>query len=385
MKQLCIVLVLLLFAIKINSQIVKVDINPSSQPKGSLMLSDLVEQIEYIPLETNDNCVVGKITFYDVSDNYIVVSVAQTNEVFLFARTGRFITKIGKHGQGPGEYLSPASVYIDELKKCVYVSDSPSKMLVYDFTGKYVISYSFNRIHTSPLLYSNNHFITVTVSHQSNEDYYVYGIWDSALKLVKQGVKGIPVEIKGNAGSIIVIPTVSWYIHKGFLYLKESILNDTIYQLNKNNEFIPQYIINSGKYEVTPEIKGDTKYFFQNSKRYVTWMVFFETSNYLLLRYAFNGEAMPCYFDKKSSKLLYFNSKDGIQDDYTGGIDYWPSKQINDYWYAFYNVSELLDKFDKQKKISLKGPSATASKIQSIIKNLNAEDNPVLIVVKLKQ
>jgi len=384
MKQLSIVFLFLTFAIKINAQIVKVDINPTSQPKGSLTLSELAEQIEYIPLETNDKCIVGKITYFDVSDNYIVAYVYQTQEIFLFARTGRFITKIGKRGQGPAEFNSPRRVYIDELKQCVYVHDA-NKLLVYNFAGKYVTSFSFNRGYIL-LAYNNNQFITGIESTQSNEDYYVYGIWDSALKLIKQGVKGVPVEIRGrfNSGAHVGNPILC-YIYRGFPHLKESVLNDTIYLLNRNNEFIPKYVINCGRYGMTPEIKGDTDHFFENYKKYVGGMYFYETSDFLLAEYFFNNEMLPCYFDKKNKKLLYFNSKDGIQDDYSGGIDFFPSKQVNNYWYAFYNASELLDKFDKQKKITPKGPSATASKIQSIIKNLDAEDNPVLIVVKLKQ
>jgi len=385
MKQLCIALVLLAFALKVNSQIVNVDINPSSQPKGSLMLSELTEQVEYIPLETNDKCIVGKITYFDVSENYIVVSVFQTKEVFLFARNGRFITKIGNQGQGPTEYSSPGRVYIDESNKYVYVQDY-SKLFVYDLAGKYVKSFSFNRENNPILAHINNRFITGYMSTYSKEDFFVYGIWDPALKLIKQAVKGVPVEIRGKykSGSH-VSPTTSCYLYKGLPHLKESVLNDTIYQLNKNNEFIPKYIINCGRYGMTPEFLGDTDHFLEKSNRYVSGMYFYETTNFLLLKYLFNDTWIPCYFDKKTNKLLYFYSKDGIQDDYSGGIDFWPSKQINDYWYAFYNTSELLDKFDKQKKIAPKGPSETASKIQSLIKNLDAEDNPVLIVVKIKQ
>jgi len=386
MKHIYIALILLVIVLKANSQIVKVDVKPSSQPKGSLMLSDLAEQVEYIPLETNDKCVVGKITYFDLSENYIVVCVFQTKEIFLFTRTGKFLTKIGKQGQGPGEFLYPSSIFIDELKKFIYVYGGNEKLLVYDFSGKYITSYTFNRSNIMILAYNNNQFITGAGSVISNEDYFVYSIWDSTLKQIKQAVKGVPVEIKGsfNGGSHVG-PPISCYIYKGFPHLKESVLNDTIYQLNKNNEFLPEYIINCGRYGMTPEILGDTDHFLDNLKRYVGGMYFYETPNFLMSKYNFNNEWISCYFDKKANKLLYFNSKDGIQDDYSGGIDFWPSKQINDYWYAFYNASELLDKFDKQKKIAPKGPSSTVQKIQSQINSLDAEDNPVLIVVKLKQ
>ena len=376
---------LILFAFKVNAQVITVNVNPSSQTKGLLMLSELVEQIEYISLETNDNCIVGHITDFDISDNYIVVYVFQSKEIFLFSRNGRFITMIGSQGQGPAEYLSPGWISIDEKKKYVYVQDGQN-LLIYDFTGKFVTSFSFEGRNKIIYAYHDNQFITGTLSVQSNEDYYVYGIWDSTMKLLKQDVKGVPVKNNGgyNAGAH-VSPPISSYFYQEILHLKESVLNDTIYLVNKNSDFVPKYIINCGRYGMTPEIKGDTDNFFENRKKYIGGMRFFETSNYLLLRYFYNGEQIPCYFDKKANKLLYFNSGKGIPDDYAGGIDFWPSKQKNNLLFGFYNAPDLLDHYFQQKKITPKGTSNAIHRVQSLINQLDAEDNPVLIIARIKQ
>ena len=385
MKPFVVFLALLSFSYIIYSQVINVDINPSSKPKGSLMLSEIVEYIEYVPLETNDDCVVGQISYFDISDNYIAISVYQTKEVFLFSRTGRFITKIGKQGQSGSEYLSPGSVYINELMKCIYVRDG-HKVLVYDFSGKYVTTFSTDNKSSAVFMFWNNHFLTGKISVESNENYYVYGIWDDSMKLVKQAVKGVPVEIKGqfNSGAH-VNPSISYYIYKGYPHVKESVLNDTIYQINNIHEFIPKYIINCGRYGMTAEIKGDTEHFFENFKKYIGGMFFFETSNYLLSKYSYNGEIIVCYLDKKTSKLLYFDSNDGIPDDYAGGISFWPMRQVNNSFYAFYNSYDLLNNYSKQKKIAVKGPSSTVLKVQSLIKKLDTEDNPVLIIVRIKE
>ena len=376
-------------ALTINAQVIKIDVNPSSQPKGTLMLSELVEHIEYIPLETNDHCIVGTISSFDISDNFIVVYVVQTDEIFLLTRTGRFITLIGRRGQGPGEYISPGSVYIDEIKKCVYVKDG-RRLLVYDFSGKHITTVSNDISNNSSICaYLNNQFILGTVSTRPKEDYYVYGIWDTAMKLVKQGVKGVPIDLKLPAGSsigvIVVSPAISCYIYQGLAHLRESVLNDTIYQLNRSNEFIPKYIIHCGRYGMTPEAKGDIVHYQEVLPKYIGGMTFFETSDFLLSRYYYKELMNFCYFDKKGKKLLYFNSKQGITDDYAGGIDFWPTKQINNYLYAFYDAPTLLDRYAQQKKVATKGPSATVQKVQSVIKKLDTEDNPVLIVAKIKQ
>ena len=143
-----------------NDRLLIVDIDPTSQPKGSLMLSDLVERVEYIPLETNENCIVGDIfSLFDVSKNYIAVDVTQTREVFLFDRTGRFVSKIGSRGQGPGEYRSPREVFIDESKKCVYLKDV-RQILMYDFSGKHLNTFSFDDGMYALYVHIDNRFIT---------------------------------------------------------------------------------------------------------------------------------------------------------------------------------------------------------------------------------
>ena len=388
MKQLTVFVILFLFVLQLHAQVIKIDINPTLQPKGSLMLSDLVEQIEYIPLETKNNCIVGNIVYFDVSENYIVV-YDQSSEVFLFRRTGRFVAKIGSRGQGPGEYLQPNGVFIDELKNCVYVQDY-RKLLMYDFAGKHLNTFSYNDRISWIFFHHNNQFISGTISVLSNEDYYVYGIWDSTMNLVKQEVKGALVEIKENRSSHVGIP-ISRYIYQGYLHLKESVLNDTIYLLNKNNEFIPKYIINCGRYSMTQEMKGDADNFFRNMARVIGGMCFFETSNFLLASYQYNKKWIPCYYDKKANKLLYFNSDEGILDDFTGGIDFvfvsffTYARQKNNELYSFHNAYNLLNKYDKQNKLTPKGPAESVQKVQSLLENLDPEDNPVLIIATLKE
>ena len=263
MKRFSLFITFFLFVLQINAQVIKLEINPTSRPKGSLRLSDLVEQVGYIPLETKNNCIVGNIVDFDVSENYIVVYVAQTKEVFLFSRTGRFVSKIGRQGQSGAEYLEPNGVFIDELKKCVYLLDY-RKLLMYDFTGKHLNTFSFidneGIVVGSSLAYLDNQFITGAMSGRKADD-FVYKIWNSTMKLVKQGVKAVSVDVKGGATQVVV-GRISCYIYRGLPHMKESSLNDTLYYVNKNNEFIPKYIINCGRYSWTAEEQGDTNNFY---------------------------------------------------------------------------------------------------------------------------
>jgi len=375
-------ILLILLTLKINSQVIKIDVDPQSQPKGALMLSDLAKEVEYIPLETNDNCMVGKITSYDVSENYIVVANQQTNKVFLFHRNGRFVSQIGSQGQDGSVFSSIDNVLLDELKNCLYVFDDHKKLLKYDLSGKLLNSYLFGNIDLI-ISYWKNQFLTGIYKPPKEND-FVYKILDSSMELVKQGVKAVPVEMKGRY--FLVLPPISCYIYQEYPYVKESVLNDTIYYINENNEFIPKYIINFGRYGMTAEMKGDVDHFFEYliNGKCIGGMTFSETPNFLLSKYEYMNKRIPCYFDKRSNKLFYFESADGIPDDYAGGVEFWPDKQKNNELYCFKNASELIEKFSKQEKFTPKGSSSSVQKIQSLLTTLNKDDNAVLIIVKIK-
>jgi hypothetical protein len=51
-------------------------------------------------LETTPDAMLMDIRFLDISDDYILVS--DRDKCLLFDRSGRFISKIGSKGRGPG-------------------------------------------------------------------------------------------------------------------------------------------------------------------------------------------------------------------------------------------------------------------------------------------
>ena len=63
----------------IGQEIIQIDLERIK--RGTLKLSDMIESIEYIPLETNNNCLIGDICSSSgsknlvlLSDNYILVN-----------------------------------------------------------------------------------------------------------------------------------------------------------------------------------------------------------------------------------------------------------------------------------------------------------------------
>ena len=75
-----------------------------SFPEEKNKAKDVFEHIEYVPLETTPDCLIGKVMNIYVTGEYIVVTHF-FGRAFAYEReTGRFVHEIGRVGQGPGEY-----------------------------------------------------------------------------------------------------------------------------------------------------------------------------------------------------------------------------------------------------------------------------------------
>ena len=163
-------------------------------------------------------------------------------------------------------------------------------------------------------------------------------------------------------------------------------MNDTVYEVSLNNLFLPKYVIKAGKYSVTPEIKSDLKRYFDLARSYVVPLSVFEARNYLFLSYQYKEIKYYCYYDKTTKTLNYFDSKQGIPNDYNGGFDFWPyhiSGQSNNEFYTFYNADKFSDQ-PQQKKYAPKGSPASIKQVKDLFQKMDPEANPVLVITKMK-
>lgn len=109
--------------------------------EDTILLSSFVKSITPIPLETKEDNLLGFVSSLQTTAHYIFVSDnSASKSVFMFAKDGKFIRKIGQFGQGPGEYISIHDFTINEANHLIYILDYESNnILVYDFsTGNFI-------------------------------------------------------------------------------------------------------------------------------------------------------------------------------------------------------------------------------------------------------
>lgn len=81
----------------------------------------LFEDIEIVPLETQDSILIGESELLVFDNDYYVVDKIG-NKVLRFGADGRFMNQIGRVGHGPAEFTAVKSVSVVDGALCIYSS-----------------------------------------------------------------------------------------------------------------------------------------------------------------------------------------------------------------------------------------------------------------------
>ena len=92
--------------------------------------------IEYIPLETKDDCLIGSIDKIIYNDGTYFISDNQQNRIFLFGDKGEHLFTLDKIGKGPGEYIDIWDFDVDKNRN-IYVLSFHSNEIIKFFAPSY--------------------------------------------------------------------------------------------------------------------------------------------------------------------------------------------------------------------------------------------------------
>lgn len=363
-----------------------IDIESGMNRPGNLVLSDIADDIQYIPLETYEYNLIDYVNKLKFNDQYIFVQDANPPSIHVFTHNGKYIRKIGTHGRGPNEYNYLNDFAISSFKPHVWLlTSNPYKIMEYNINGsfvqqiEYLMSDNYNSIES---LFNDKYLIMQTNSFGNTP--FTFSIFSDDGYHFKSAVKPGQFKYSGNVSSS---KNNFWfYIFNNNYYVKENVLNDTLYRISSSLEFLPQYIFNSGKYKQTLDFRQNfTEYFKRKDLKYIIHNTIFETSKVLIYSYMFNMKTRFDYYDKTLKKSFAFKTK-GIPNDLDGGIVFVPEYQINDMIIGYVNVFELKQYITSGafKNSTPKYPEKK-KELEKLANSLNENDNPVLMLVKLKE
>ncbi len=102
--------------------------------QGDLTTSIFATDVQYIPLETNKNSLLRGVRKIRMNDS--IIAISDTKKLLLFSKEGAFLRQVGSNGKGPGEYLL---IYDFELNgDTIYLTTTgKSSVIKYTLDGKF--------------------------------------------------------------------------------------------------------------------------------------------------------------------------------------------------------------------------------------------------------
>jgi hypothetical protein len=361
-------------------------IDPTFITESEIVLSDIADEITYIPLDNSIPLGAINSNYNPKFVNNLIFKYETDIGILVFSRNGKFLRKIGKIGRGPGEYIHGNDFTVDDKSGTVYVKDRDNIIKIYSQTGDYLRSFSLQEYNGSvDIIELYNSKLLVSYNLQYNDAKNEWIILDTIGNLIKKKDRTIPL-FRSN------------YLAGGGTYVFGGKLNywnqfiDTIFSISPDLTCKATFIFSPGEYRLPKAYVGDP---IKQLSQYMTIEQIFETSRFLILRYSFYKEKNGLILiDKKTirSFLSYWDSDSSgsIMNDLDGGLKFLPKSYFVENNREY--LVELIDPYDLKNQISKSNFNKTAQKYsekkEALIKladSLKETDNPVLMIVRMKK
>ncbi len=131
-----------------NKEYKKKELSSNNRILKMLATAETYENIfkldKIIDLETTKESLIGEIEDILILKGKKILILDKSNaKILLFDSNGKFITKIGKKGMGPGEYIRPGPFAAGNNKIAIY--SRPGKLLLFTLKGELIDEINFNK------------------------------------------------------------------------------------------------------------------------------------------------------------------------------------------------------------------------------------------------
>ncbi len=119
---------------------VTIKLSKSEFKQSASNMSDVIDEISYIKLETSKEVIIGGANNYHLKriQNCFCIYHSRCGEaIMLFEEDGKFRCNVGSIGQGPGEYSGIYSVFFDEYSNNIIVLQG-RQVKLFDLQGNHI-------------------------------------------------------------------------------------------------------------------------------------------------------------------------------------------------------------------------------------------------------
>lgn len=368
--------------------------------------SEYIESIRYVALETTDSILVAEIEQVTYENEEIIVLDNKRN-CLSFDREGNWKNRIGRRGAGPDEYQLIHSIDVFHDTKQLFMEAYPRKNFIYQTDGTLIgrmksAELPDNNVVQSLLRISGDLYFADPVSYL-NILYKGFLLRDENGQL--EPIKAYPNYFrmeKEHSGYSLTFEAATLFHFKDEVRSFRT-YNDTIFTIGTDQEMKMAFLFDFGKY------KAPLEWIFEYAPHSTSPYIYpregiMESERYLFIDLCFGDHApepfeynrrtlsgvyrmMPdrnvyCLFDKTTGTVKLLNQptkgKKGFRNDLDNGPVLWPQYiSSNNELVRVYPAEDFLEMVEQ-----LPNPS---KELQKVAKNLQPDDNPVVIIAKLKK
>ena len=325
-------------------------------------ISDYVEKMEVIVLETNDDCLISSVAKIKYINEKLYVFDIRMNSLFVFNKDGSCDTILSKRGGGPGEYIQ--LIDFDVAENHIQVLEPLGAIKRYDFDLEFIGEDKFN-IYSSQFIQKKDTVFLWNESTNSPNEFYI-----TSINLNNNEIHNflkMPIRSKKNVGAII--GNINTFVLKNEQLYASSKLDNMIYYYSDNN-FHPKYRItfdknnfpqNQDVYEYFEEYYGDNFPYAVKENYYIS-------DKYLVFQYYYANDRYFCFYDLTTGLLSNGKMKHDLVEDFI----FFPRWGNDNYLIGAVPAESVMYDFP------------ALSKFNEHIKDMKKDDNPVIILYTLK-
>ena len=357
------------------------EFDPRNLTENKIILSEIADDINYIPLDKSYTLglIYDNIEFIN---NSIYLSVKDIG-VLVFDKTGKTLRKIGSKGRGPGEFAYNYMFTVDEKTESVYILDSGAIIKIYSKAGEFLRSFSLKEY--GDMIYSikmyNSKLYAFYLVQFENADYKWITV-DSLGNLFKREKRKTPpfiAYLTAGEGAYLFQNSISYW----------NSLVDTVFTIQDLTEK-PSFTISPGDHRF-PKIQNITP---DKVSQYLGIKQIFETNRFLVIRYFLKDKKEFILINKEDWNTILtsweFDGSSGIVNDLDGGPSFVPENYYKENGKEYivglvyaYKLKNLVSSTEF-KNNSPKYPEKK-KEFETLANRLKETDNPVLMIVKLKE
>lgn len=375
------------FIINLNNnifcqQIPVLNLIPTIEQPENITLNDFVESITYIPLATTFDCLVDNNPRVFVTKEYIVTIT--TFRCLVFDRkNGEFIREISHNGRGPGEFQSTKG-FFNETLPAYYFTGWGGYLVKYTMDGIFrgnINTPGFNDGFDSPSFPMNYSYINDSIivcdfliaTGTEPNSLMIYNENSKVLKIIPNNNV-----IRNKQRFVLRTGELSFHHFNDNLFF-QSLYNDTVFQISPD-KITPSFVLKRGKHSPPFESKW-WSFEKQMQSNFITQPQYFENKRFISFNFYFNKNKYFAIYDKSLKLLKVTENNSGIKNDIDGFINItFDSMNSEGELIGLLQANELVNWIEKNPEdFKILNPGLQK------LKNVNMEDNPVIVLAKYKK